>query len=229
MGNLASNLRSLSALRKALLSVTKEHGINATNLSLENMHEFWPQIKDMPPNYVEGTVSPQSEDVDFVAPAGGAFSKVHVAPAPLLQPQNIPDGITVLGVTGTMKIAPSKTWPNDIPATEYELDNVLVKSESDAPVNDKFLLIDNDGNIIAGYMYGDTFQLTDYDATTTEFSAVGWKRVIKYTRGDQANQTASTSYLTTANAGTYYLRNIRMCARDKIYFNGEEVWPLLES
>ena len=142
-----------------------------------------------------------------------------------IKPWNIPEGLTVMGVEGTMKLPVTQTFPSDLPVTEEEVDEEVRKDDADAPVEDKFVLIDDNGNITTGYMYGEEFEITYYDPVTTEFKAKGWRRVSYHTTGENAGTYTRDNFRYAESGGWNYLKNIRMCTREKLYYNGVEVWP----
>ena len=67
-----------------------------------------------------------------------------------LKPWNIAKGVTIFGVTGTLSFDNSN-WPSDSPVTEDVIDTAVKKYDVRADVNDKFLLMDDKGNITVGY------------------------------------------------------------------------------
>lgn len=69
------------------------------------------------------------------------------------------------------------------------------------------------------------FTITSYDPITTNFSAVGWRRLSYHTTGELAGQWTYDDFSTTASSGGNFLKNIIQCSREKLYYNGAEVWP----
>ena len=69
-----------------------------------------------------------------------------------LKPENIAEGITIFGVTGTMKHGKYDDWPPYIPPVP-EFDEVVGELDPNAPKMDKMLLMDDKGNVTVGYMY----------------------------------------------------------------------------
>ena len=80
-----------------------------------------------------------AEMANYLANEGGA-----------LKPWNIAKGVTIFGVTGTLTFDNSN-WPSDAPVTEDVIDTTVKKYDVRADVNDKFLLMDDKGNITVGY------------------------------------------------------------------------------
>ena len=69
------------------------------------------------------------------------------------------------------------------------------------------------------------FTITRYDPATTDFSAVGWRRLSYHTTGELAGKWTYDDFSTTPSTGGNYLKNIIQCSREKLYYNGVEVWP----
>lgn len=72
---------------------------------------------------------------------------------------------------------------------------------------------------------GGGFTITSYDPSTTNFAAVGWRRLSYHTTGELAGQWTYDDFSTTASSGGNFLKNIIQCSREKLYYNGAEVWP----
>lgn len=70
------------------------------------------------------------------------------------------------------------------------------------------------------------FTITSYDPITTNFSAVGWRRLSYHTTGELAGQWTYDDFSTTASSGGNFLKNIVQCSREKLYYKGVEVWPV---
>lgn len=70
------------------------------------------------------------------------------------------------------------------------------------------------------------FTITYYDPSTTEFKATGWTRLSYHTTGENAGQWTFDDFTSEASAGENYLKNIRYCTREKLYWQGYEVWPV---
>lgn len=69
------------------------------------------------------------------------------------------------------------------------------------------------------------FNITRYDPITTEFKAKGWRRLSYHTTGELAGTWTYDDFTDTESGGWNYLKNVRSCAREKLYYNGVEVWP----
>lgn len=72
---------------------------------------------------------------------------------------------------------------------------------------------------------GGGFTITYYDHSTTEFKATGWTRLSYHTTGDSAGTWTLDDFTSAESGGWNYLKNIRSCTRDKLYYKGYEVWP----
>ena len=174
-----------------------------------------------------------NKDGVVITPSEGydAMLKVILAAEPNFQPENIADGITIWGLTGTGKIKTDNgsDWPAPNPddpyyPTEEELDEEAEKDDPSVPKEDYMRLEDDFGNVTKGYLYPD-FEITYYDPTTTNFKAVGWRRVSKHTTGELAGQITKDDFTRQESGGWNYLKNIRYCTREKLYYKGVEVWP----
>ncbi len=269
-----------------------------------------------------------------------------------LKPWNIAKGVTIFGVTGTLEFDDSQ-WPPDAPIDEDEVDVTVKKYDVRADITDKFVLMQDDGNITVGYplkeidtnmaFYNghklpdvgtgatvyiftrdgeyiyyqlrkgceaysyvmwdndrqiyvltgsgdsaqhwtrwvlkdgaweseyssnilgsslvniggegieviwagadilaedmtvlhsaaactyvqeakDLFTITSYDEETTEFKARCWLRASYHTTGEHAGQITIDDFVSTESEGWNYIKNIRYCTRDALYFGDEVVW-----
>lgn len=174
------------------------------------------------------TVAPDPAGMEILPDDGyGAMLKVILAAEPNFQPWNIAAGIHIWGKTGTAKPAASAEWPfddEDIPSEE-DFDGEAEKDDPDVPKKDMFVLADDQGNITKAYLYGDEFEITFYDPATTEFKAKGWRRVSWHTTGENAGTYTRDNFRTEESGGWNYLKNIRSCTREKLYYQGIEIWP----
>ena len=71
----------------------------------------------------------------------------------------------------------------------------------------------------------DFFTITYYDPVTTEFKARCWLRAAYHTTGEYAGQVTIDNFVSTESEGNNFIKNIRYCTREKLYYNGVEVWP----
>lgn len=186
------------------------------------------------------TVTPTGKQFVVLPDAGyTGLSDVTVEGDGNLKPWNIPKGITIYGVPGELEIGvtpggtdwpfpppvdPENPEPDEVP-TEDKYDAVYRATWGEDPPDDWFLLADNLGNVTKGYMFGDDFSIIDYDPATTEFKAIGWRRVSWHTTGESAGTFSTKSFLDEASTGWNYLNNIRRCTRETLYYNDVEVWP----
>ena len=70
-------------------------------------------------------------------------------------------------------------------------------------------------------LYGG-FEITLYDPATTNFKAKGWRRLSYHRQGDYWQ---SDDFTTVESGGWNYLKHITECTREKLYWQGVEVWP----
>lgn len=270
-----------------------------------------------------------------------------------LKPWNVAKGVTIFGVTGTLDVDNSK-WPTNAPIEEDVVDITVKKYDVRADINDKFVLMQDDGNITVGYplkeietnkafynghklpdignaatlyifrrktgeyiyytlnkgceaytyiawnsesqqyfmyrsqdsaqhwsryalgsngvwsyedgtgYYGtsmvtigdveviwigsdilntdktvlhhaaaytyaqeanDLFTITSYDEDTTEFKARCWLRASYHTTGEYAGQITIDDFMYSESEGWNYIKNIRYCTRDALYFGDRIIWP----
>lgn len=73
---------------------------------------------------------------------------------------------------------------------------------------------------------GDAFTITSYDPATTEFKARCWLRVSYRVAGEMAGKPDPELFIDTESGGMNYIKNIRYCTLDGLYYNGEEIWPV---
>lgn len=69
------------------------------------------------------------------------------------------------------------------------------------------------------------FQITSYDPVTTEFSALGWRRLSYHTTGPNAGTWTDDDFKLQASGGGNFLKNIISCTREKLYYEDVEIWP----
>ena len=185
-------------------------------------------------------VTPDPAGMEITPSVGyDAMLEVILEAEPNFLPEHIADGIEIWGVVGTAKprVEPGNgDWPFDPPddpenpepgeiPSEGDFDEEAERDDPAVPKEDKFVLADNLGNITTGYLYGDEFEITWYDPVTTEFRAKGWRRVSYHTTGEHADTYTTDDFTTQESGGWNYLKNIRMCTRAALYYNGVEIWP----
>lgn len=182
--------------------------------------------------YQEKSVTPTGEQFDVLPDDGyDAMSKVTVEGDTALKPWNIPEGTTIYGVVGTAKLSVTTDPPADLPVSKDDADAALAENDATADTSayDLMVLAQDDGNITYCYLAKDTqnspFVITGYDPITTEFKAKGWRRLSYHTTGEQAGTWTYDDFTDTESGGWNYLKNIRSCSREKLYYNGYEVWP----
>lgn len=141
-----------------------------------------------------------------------------------LKPENIAEGVTIFGVTGTMKPGNYVDWPPDIPP-EPEFDEVVGELDPDAPTMPKMLLMDDKGNVTVGYLYSN-FAMHYCNFNTTEFEARDWIRVSYHTTGEYKGQFTVDDFRGNKySEGWNYYKNIRWSTEEAIYHGALEIWP----
>lgn len=131
-------------------------------------------------------------------------------------------------------------WSDDEESefTEWKLDssldnyfgNLVTITEQNVPFwSNHDILYSTDGTVYLAASdpvpVGGGFTITSYDPITTNFAAVGWRRLSYHTTGELAGQWTYDDFSTTASSGGNFLKNIIQCSREKLYYNGAEVWP----
>jgi hypothetical protein len=148
---------------------------------------------------------------------------------PNFKPENIINGVSIFGVSGCAKPVILTEYPSYLPIAEEEFDNMMLDYDPQAPIDDKFVLVDNNGNIIVGYMYGTNtsteFHVTSYRPETTEFTACGWVCLTYYIDGEKSGNIILSDYRDDASTGGNYLIGMRSCSRSELYYAGLEIWP----
>lgn len=236
--SITSELKKSRSTKRAIEYAMTKQGVPPTGLPFCDWPALVSQIGGDATALQTKTAIPAATDVEVTPDDGIAgLLKVLIEADINHKPYNIMDGITIHGVTGTAKpyvVPGDSTWPfpsTDIepgphdPPTEEEVDNAVKEDDPEVNTEDKMVLAQNDGNITVGYLYGDDFEITYYDPVTTEFKAVGWRRVSKHTTGENAGKITRDNFTRVESGGWNYLKNIRSCTREKLYYKGVEVWP----
>ena len=124
---------------------------------------------------------------------------------------------------------PGGDWPDDLPIDEDDadgaVDGLLPPGDTVDNKVDKFVLESADGNVTIAYMMGEDFTITSYNHATTEFKAIGWIRLSYHTTGEHAGKFTLDDFRTVESGGWNYLKNIRYCSRNALYYNGVQIWP----
>ena len=151
--------------------------------------------------------------------------KAIIAAEPNFQPWNLVDGIQAWGITGTAKPAVSTDPPTNLPVDKDDADTAYEGQTGAAPAEtDYFVCADNNGNITYWYL-SESFEITSYNPINTDFAAKGAVRLAYHTTGENAGQWTFDDFTSEASAGENYLKNIRYCTREKLYYNDVEIWP----
>lgn len=151
--------------------------------------------------------------------------KAIIAAEPNFQPWNLVDGIEAWGITGTAKPAVSTAPPTNLPVDKDDADTAYEGQTGAAPTEtDYFVCVDNDGNITYWYL-SDDFTITSYDPITTEFKTTGAIRMAYHTTGESAGTWTLDDFTSAESGGWNYLKNIRSCTRDALYYGEYEVYP----
>lgn len=213
---------SLTAVADAIRAKTG----GTEKITLDQMPEAITGIRTSG-TYQEKSVIPTGKEIVVAADSGyDALSKVTVAGDDNLKPWNLPEGITIYGVTGTMKINATSEIPEDLPVGKDDADKIYKENVGEAPADtgDLMVLVSSSGNITYGYLAED-FTITEFNLSTTDFKASGWRRLSYHVNGPLAGTWTYDDFSTEASGGMNYIKNIRSCSREKLYYNGVEIWP----
>ena len=198
-----SNDMSLGEMPKVIESIPQEGGAGGDEPNL--------QVKGVTPNGNAITVTPDS--------GYDGLSAVNVAGDNNLTPENIAEGVTIYGVTGTFEAESGNAIPE--PYASYI-------EEAEAVYTGEY------ANVIYAEGYGehtgatyhtvmfllDTWAISAYDAATTEYSHSGFYMVQKE---DEGEWTLTDYSGTTANE--HYAKNIK-AASCYIEFEGLTLFPV---
>lgn len=69
-----------------------------------------------------------------------------------------------------------------------------------------------------------SFTITAYDPVTTEFKARCWLRAAYHTTGSLAGQITVDSFVDTESGGWNFIKNMRYCTRDALYYGEQVIW-----
>lgn len=158
------------------------------------------------------TVSPTGEEFTVE----GSFSAVTVEGDDNLRPENLPVGLTIYGVTGTMTVAAN--CENLPPAYVDYIETAKTYYTDD--YENLFVSEDNEW-ITVGFMLSG-FNVESYDSETTEFTAKKWVSVA-YRKADGEWEVKDWS--SDTSEGNNYINNMRYCTTI-IYNNGVQIFPM---
>lgn len=172
-------------------------------------------------NLQEKTADPTGQEFEVYPDADyDALSKVIVTGEPNLKPENIAEGITIYGVTGTMQLKTSVG--GNIPSAYqgyFEQARLLYPGDYE-----DLMILESDQAVSFGFML-DGFTVKSYNKTNTEFTASNWvyvaynKKTGVWKLEDWSNSTSN---------GNSYINNIRYCSTP-IYYNGQLIYPYVNS
>jgi len=149
------------------------------------------------------------------------FHTVIVEGDPNLRPEYIAKGITIYGVTGTMTMGVLEDFPEEFRSYKDTADALYVEKFGAEPPVDFFMLASDGGSVTFGYM-SDAFSVSHFNTVDTEFKATGWKRISYRSVTDEW---VTDDFANSKSAGGNYLKHIRYCTREKLYYENNEVWP----
>ena len=165
------------------------------------------------------TVTPTGEDFTENAAEGCGFDSVTVEGDVNLAPQNIVSGITIYGVTGTAGET-SADVPSEYQSKWSEAQSIYNSNTGETAPSD-FAILESNGDVTFVFFLSN-FQVTEYNANTTDFKAIGFRRVSYHKVG---NEWIYSDFSSEASAGANYIKNIRYCTRDRLYYGEIQIYP----
>ena len=145
------------------------------------------------------------------------FNAVTVTGDYNLKPENIAEGITIYGVTGTMAI-PKNT--SNIPSAYLDLFEQAKQMYGGDYKN--LMILESDDTVAFGFLL-DNFNVTDYDKQNTEFYASGWVYVA-YNK--KTGSWKVEPWENSSSNGNSYCKNIRYCDM-YVYYGDLLIYPIL--
>lgn len=165
------------------------------------------------------TVTPTGEDFTENAAEGCGFDSVTVEGDVNLAPQNIVSGITIYGVTGTAGET-STDVPSEYQSKWSEAQSIYNSNTGETAPSD-FAILESNGDVTFVFFLSN-FQVTEYNANTTDFKAIGFRRVSYHKVG---NEWIYSDFSSEASTGANYIKNIRYCTRDRLYYGEIQIYP----
>lgn len=157
MSTVAQQLTALEGIRTELFDVTREKGVDTARIPFSRLHECWEEITP----YQQKTALPAEEDITLTADEGRtALGRVTVPSAAGLRAENIREGITLFGITGTMPVVQSAEVPADFRSADpnhpdpgsVEEALALYREHYGEFEGDMFLMVDNEDRRCYGFM-----------------------------------------------------------------------------
>ena len=172
-------------------------------------------------NLTSVIITPTAEGVTQYPEEGyDGFEYVEVEGDYNLSPENVAEDITIFGVIGTAKLRVAAG--SDIPSAYTD------KFESAKALCDidyvNVMILEITGYLGFGFLT-ESFTVTSYDSTTTEFMASGWE-YISYNKA--TGQWTVKNHTEAASTGDNFIKHIRH-SDCYIYYNDTQIYPPADS
>lgn len=145
------------------------------------------------------------------------FSSVAVTGDYNLKPENIAEGITIYGVTGTLKLNANTSI---IPSAYLDLFEQAKQLYNGDYKN--LMILESDDTVAFGFLLNN-FTVTNYDPENTEFYASGWVYVA-YNKNTKTWK--MEPWQNTPSNGNSYCKNIRYCDM-YVYYGTLLIYPMI--
>lgn len=196
----------------------REYGDKILEIDTEKHPDGWPGEGEGTGLLTTGTATATGKDYVLDPPIGyDGFNKVNVTGDYNLKPENIVEGITIYGVTGTMKL---NTNMSNVP-TQYVDLLEMAKTYYQGDYSN-LMILEADEAVAFGFLLSD-FNVDNYDKSNTEFFASNWVYVA-YNKKTGIWKTEPWQGITSN--GNSYISNIRYCDR-YIYYGDILIYPMI--
>lgn len=165
-----------------------------------------------------GTATATGKDHVITPPEDyDGFSAVNVTGDYNLKPENIAEGITIYGVTGTMQV-PRNT--SIVPPAYADLLEQAKQHYNGEYKN--LMILESDSTVAFGFLL-DGFNVDNYDPENTEFFASKWVYVA-YNKSTGAWKVEP--WENTTSNGNSYIKNVRYCDM-YVYYGALLIYPMI--
>lgn len=170
MGTITDKLNYLTATKTAIKTAIIGKGVSVpADTTFRQYAALISQIQGgAEPELQAGSVIPTgSYFVKHPDEGYDGFSQVAVVGDVNLKPENIAEGITIYGVQGEMRLAPTTSMP-----AEYQIYLDYAETLYGGSY-DNFMILENNNYLNVCFLMSD-FLITDYNSATSDFCASGW-------------------------------------------------------
>ena len=172
-------------------------------------------------NLQHGTAQPTGTQF-ILSPDEGydGFDYVAVKGDANLLAENIKEGVTIYGKTGTLKASSGGSEADVPPPAEYQ--TYVNKAKTMYTGDYAGMTIFDDGNYVGVCFLMDNFVITSYTSGTTEILMTG-AYYCRYNRKTGAWD--GLDYRTVSSTGGHYTINVQFSTRT-LYYGVQQVWPM---